>query len=288
MSYANGTIHYNLPLTAGSDKRDWADTNQAFEDIDAAIYQASEGASSATSDVAALDAQINGVGGIESRLGTAESDIDNAEGAISTLQGTVSGHTTEIADVRRDLQNNIAAFNEPTATSTHAYSAGDYFFYNDILYKATDTIGIGDTIVPNTNCTATTVTTEMLSGGIDADEISYDNTTSGLAATDVQAAIDEVKSALANKTWTEIGHSASTTGEDITVDWTVYSEFTVAVTDSSGHVVATSGVPKALVQSAPTVYAEYANSSKWGSATFASGKITLQQYNSAYVFCYGR
>ena len=199
MSYANGTTHYNLPQTVGTDKRDWSDTNQAFADIDAAIYQASEDASSAGSGVTTLDNQINGVGGIDARLTTAEHDIDNVEGDISTLQGTVSGHTSQIADVRADLQDAIVAFNEPTATSTHAYAIGDYFFYNDILYKATDEIAIGDTIVPNTNCTATNVMTEVdaaASQAVTAAGVSYNNTSSGLTADDVQEAIDEINSDL--------------------------------------------------------------------------------------------
>ena len=52
--YANGTTHYNLPQTVGTDKRDWTDTNQAFADIDAALYTASETASSAASDIVTL------------------------------------------------------------------------------------------------------------------------------------------------------------------------------------------------------------------------------------------
>lgn len=194
MSYANGTTHFNLPITTGSDKRDWFDTNQAFQDIDAAIYQAGEDASTAGSGVTTLDTQINGVGGIDSRLTTAESDIDNVEDAVSTLQGTVSGHTTAIADVRRDLQDNIEAFNEPTATSTHAYAIGDYFYYNDILYKATAAIAIGDTIVPNTNCTATDVMSEVASNS-SAGNISLSPIT-GMTADDVQEGIEELKSDL--------------------------------------------------------------------------------------------
>lgn len=56
----------------------------------------------------------------------------------------------------------ICAFNEASATSTHAYAVGDYFIYNDVLYRAIQSIAIGDTIVPDTNCTTTNVTTEIL------------------------------------------------------------------------------------------------------------------------------
>ena len=207
MSYGTGTTHYNLPITVGSDKRDWGDTNQAFQDIDAAIFQASEDATSAGSGVTALDTQINGVGGIDARLTQSEQDIDNVEGDVSTLQGTVSGHTTQIADVRQDAEDMIVAV-EITAAQMEdapvALTAGKYFRYNDVLYRVTVDIAVHDVIVPNTNCVATNVATELetLNAGsgqvVTASDVTYDNTLSGLTADDVQEAIDEVTSALTN------------------------------------------------------------------------------------------
>lgn len=209
MSYANGTTNYNLPQTVGTDKRDWSDTNQAFYDVDAALKAASDGASQAAEDITALT----------TRVGTAEDDIlalkgedisldgrlDTAEGAISTLQ-------LQLPDVRSDLEDMITAYNEATATSTHAYSEGDYFIYNDVLYKATTSIGIGDTIVPNTNCSATNVTTE----------------------------IDDVKSALAGKEDTITPSSVSVTwGSTVTAAGSVVKygdtiSFSVDVSFSGG------------------------------------------------------
>lgn len=162
MSYANGTTHYNLPQTVGTDKRDWTDTNQAFADVDAALYTAADTASTAASNISTLDAQINTPStGIDARLTSAEQDIVSLDGRLDTAEGTIGQHTLDIADVRSDLQDAIVAYNEATATSTHVYSVGDFFFYNDILYKATTSIAIGDTIVPNTNCSATNVMTEV-------------------------------------------------------------------------------------------------------------------------------
>ena len=156
---------YNLPQTVGTDKRDWADTNQAFADVDAALYTASETASTAASNISTLDNQINGEGGIDARLTTAENDIDNVEGAVSTLQNTVSGHTTAIADVRTDCEDMIVAVEITAAQmedSPVAIPTGSYFRYNDVLYKATSDIAIHDVIVPNTNCEATNVATELV------------------------------------------------------------------------------------------------------------------------------
>lgn len=158
MSYANGTTNYNLPQTVGTDKRDWSDTNQAFSDVDAALKAASDGASQAADDITALTLRVgtaeDDIAGLKAEDISLDGRLDTAESAISTLQ-------LQVPDVRSDVEDMITAFNEATATSTHAYSEGDYFIYNDVLYKATTSIGIGDTIVPNTNCSATNVTTEV-------------------------------------------------------------------------------------------------------------------------------
>lgn len=162
MSYANGTTHYNLPQTVSTDKRDWTDTNQAFADVDAALHTASETASTAASNISTLDGQINTPStGLAAQLAAAQEDITSLDGRMDTAEGTITQHTTDISDVRGDCEDMVCAYNEPTATSAHAYSTGDFFIYNDILYKATDDIAIGDTIVPNTNCSATNVTTEV-------------------------------------------------------------------------------------------------------------------------------
>jgi hypothetical protein len=54
---------------------------------------------------------------------------------------------------------------EASATSAHAYAAGEHFIYNNTLYRATAAIAIGDTITPGTNCAATTVMAEVEAGG---------------------------------------------------------------------------------------------------------------------------
>ena len=84
MSYANGTTHYNLPQTVGTDKRDWADTNQAFADVDAALHQAAQDASSAASDVGAVDTRVTT---LEGSMSTAEGEIDALQ-ASDTVQDT--------------------------------------------------------------------------------------------------------------------------------------------------------------------------------------------------------
>lgn len=158
MSYENGTEHYNLALTVGTDKRDWFDENSAKEAVDADLYAAKT----------ASDNNSTAIASLTTRVGDAETNISNLQTAnservaeISALQTATTNLNTEVTDVRRDSEDMITAYNEASATSTHAYSVGDYFIYNDVLYKATDSIAIGDTIVPDTNCTTTNVTTEI-------------------------------------------------------------------------------------------------------------------------------
>jgi hypothetical protein len=204
MSYTTGTTHYNLPQTVGSDKRDWTDTNEAFSDVDAALWEAHQGATQAALDIASINSEIQTITG---KQADDEADIATISGKVSTLETTVGNHTTEIGDVRRDLQDNIESLREDTATSTHAYEIGDYFYYNDVLFKATAQIAIGATIVPNTNCTGVTVMDELKNGGsvsVAAEDVTFNNTASGLVATDVQAAIDEVNTKVENLPGSEV------------------------------------------------------------------------------------
>lgn len=47
--------------------------------------------------------------------------------------------------------------NSEGATASKAYSVGDVLLYSGKLYKVTASIAQGSAIVPNTNCTQTTI-----------------------------------------------------------------------------------------------------------------------------------
>ena len=159
MSYARGTEHYNLPQTVGTDKRDWFDTNKPFEDIDADLYSAKQTADSAASDIASLTTRVGTVEGDISALSTR---VGTAEGNISALQGSVTGLGNDLADVKADLRDAICSVVEPDATADYAHAVDSYFWYNDTLYITTVAIAVGDTIVPNTNCNTTNITSEIV------------------------------------------------------------------------------------------------------------------------------
>lgn len=68
-----------------------------------------------------------------------------------------------------DLFGIISSRIESTSTSTHAYSVGDLFIYDNKLCKATSAIAIGDTIsigsTVNDNCEQTSIVDEIPLGG---------------------------------------------------------------------------------------------------------------------------
>lgn len=163
MSYTNETTNYGLPLPTGSDKSTFTDNNTAFQAVDAALHTAYEQSGAATEDIVAIKATVANLILADINF---QSDLDTEKGKIRNLQDKEVLQDAAIAAVKADAQDMITAYNEPSATSTHVYSAGDFFIYNDVLYRATDSIGIGDTIVPDTNCTTTNVTTEV--GEIDS------------------------------------------------------------------------------------------------------------------------
>lgn len=55
-----------------------------------------------------------------------------------------------------DLADNFGTV-ESTGTASQAYSVGDSFMYNYVLYKVTEPIAVGDTITPGTNCIAASI-----------------------------------------------------------------------------------------------------------------------------------
>lgn len=161
MSYENGTLHYNLPQTVGSDKRDWFDTNEAFAEIDADLHTAKE---TAEGNAEALTALTTRVGTLEEHDVSTDTAITNLTARVSACEQAITTLTTELADARQDFKDAICTYDEGTATlSTRGYQIGDFFWYNDTLYKATAVINVGAAIVPNTNCETTTITAELLS-----------------------------------------------------------------------------------------------------------------------------
>lgn len=198
--YEHGTAHFNLPQTVGTDKRDWLDTNQAFADVDAALYTASETASSTASALSGLSQTVAGIQGDVTDI---QQDVSEIDGRVTQQGSAITGLTTRVDDVKADALDMICAVDEGTAqVATVAVTEGKYFRYNDVLYIATANINIGDSIIPNTNCRATNVATELeaITSGGEADdetaraEIGNLTNLQTTTKTDLVSAINEVLS----------------------------------------------------------------------------------------------
>ena len=124
--------------------------------------------------------------------GTATSLASLAQ-SVEALSGTVSQHTTAIQTVTTATATNTGSINtitsligngEPTTTDKTIIGA-----INEIYAD----IGAGD--------------------GVDADEVNYDNTSSGLTADDVQEAIDELAAAIPSGAAVEVKSGTLTAGQ---------------------------------------------------------------------------
>ena len=159
MSSTSTTQFYELTQYIGTDKPDFADNNEPFRKIDADLHQVVQDSQGFSSDIAGL---TETVGGLSEDLTSLSGDLDGEKAKITALQNKELSQDAEIERVERNAQDMIVAYNEASATSTHAYAVGDYFIYNNVLYKATAAIAVGATIVPDTNCETTNVSTEII------------------------------------------------------------------------------------------------------------------------------
>ena len=164
---------------------------------------------------------MNAIDSAIATLQTAESGTATAlallSQSVTALSGTVEQHTTAIQTVTTATATNTGSINtitsligngEPTTTDKTIIGAINEI-YGDI--------GGGD--------------------GVDADEVNYDNTSSGLTATDVQAAIDEVNSKIPESGIEDYTASSEVTGNTaITVPATA-KEFIARIEYATGNFI---------------------------------------------------
>lgn len=168
MGSTNFTTHYSIPLPLGTDLTTPMDYNEAAETVDTALFGAVTDAGNASDAAAAAVSTANAA---SEAVDTVSADLVQEKAKIVALQTRMTNAENEIDDVRADGEDAICAYNEPTATSTHAYAIGEYFFYNNTLYQATADIAIGETITPDTNCETTNITSELIQINSDLSEV---------------------------------------------------------------------------------------------------------------------
>lgn len=215
MAHTNETVNYHLSQFVGTDiPNPLVDYNGDMGKIDTAIKNVADSAVSESGRITALETQngsevlattaqtlsgavneLDGeVGAIDTRLTTAEGKITSDEGTlstavgnISTLSGKVSGLETKVGSAvltttASDCSGAINELDAEDGVLDGKISALETQNGSEVLQTVAQTLSGAINELYNTPASS-----------VDADDVSYDNTNSGLTATNVQDAIDEVK-----------------------------------------------------------------------------------------------
>lgn len=111
------------------------------------------------------------------------------------VEGTNITKTTVSSELGVDVFSNFA-YIERSNVATKNYTVGSHVLLNNILYVVTSAVETGENLVVDMNIEQTTVCDELeKETGSVASAVGYDNTASGLTATNVQDAVDEVSNA---------------------------------------------------------------------------------------------
>ena len=219
MAHTNATATYELSQFLGTDKPAWlVDYNGDMLKIDTALKANADAEAASAEDIQELQDAI-GAEGLTGRITAIENDIGDIKteigsvslpttaqsltGAIAELKGVnddqtsaINQNATDIAQVGGSVEGvaQLAYTIANVYDSSATYAVGAYAIYQNTLYKCTTAINVGEPFDP-TKWTSVKVMSEVGQGGggsASADDVSYDNTASGLSATNVQDAIDEV------------------------------------------------------------------------------------------------
>lgn len=239
MGYTNKTTHYELPQYVATDKPKYlTDFNETMVAIDTQMYTNAQAAATAdgkavaakdvadgaVSSISTLDAQINGDPtdpsdtGLAGEVSGIDTDLNTVQSLIGTGTPTTSNQT--IIGAINSIEASIAPA-EDGATLGANYAEGEQFARGGSLYTALVSLTSGTaftSLVLNTDYKASDALVKQLESGeiivqTDASDVSYDNTTSGLTADDVQEALDEIVAALPAAGAVELQSGTLTTGQ---------------------------------------------------------------------------
>ena len=102
--------------------------------------------------------------------------------------GTDYATPTQLADKANQAQ---LAYVETGTTASRAYSVGEYFCWNGLLYRVTSAISSGGTITPGTNCEQATVGNELITSHYV--ELGHSTNTGSWQAVNLSRAISKFK-----------------------------------------------------------------------------------------------
>lgn len=129
-------------------------------------------------------------------INTAQNTADTAEGKADTNKLSIDAINAELNDPTTGLSVRVAANTGSINTINSLIGNGEPTTTDKTLIGAINEINA-----------------KIPSGGVDADDVSYDNTTSGLNATDVQGAIDEIVASIPSAGAVELQTGTLTAGQ---------------------------------------------------------------------------
>lgn len=199
MAHTNQTAHYHLPQYVGTDIiNPLTDTNGAYEAIDTALYEQGQGVAGVVDDIDALKIQ-NGDSALDTTAQTLSGAINELKSGADALGLRVTDSETDISTLQTQMSTatgNITTLNTSVAgLQTEMASKASTTALNNLTLK----VGTGNLNTTAQNCVdaINEVLAEIPSGGsVSAEDVTYDNTDSGLTATNAQDAIDEVKASV--------------------------------------------------------------------------------------------
>lgn len=259
MSSTNKTVTIELSQYVGTDKPtyltdyngDMLKIDNAIaadrESIDSAQTKADEADGKADDNAAAidvLDKAINGDPEVPSQP-SISSRLTSVEGSVNTLN-TLVGDGTHLATGQTLVSSvngieDLVAPREDEATLGASYAIDAQFIRGAVLYKALVALTAGtsfSSLVLNTDYAVSDKLVDQLGGGsptpgtVTANDVTYDNTTSGLTATNVQDAIDEIVGAIPSAGAVELQRGTLTAGQtSVTLTFTEQTVGTASLID---------------------------------------------------------
>lgn len=157
MASTNQTAHYGLPQYAGTDRATWTDTNQPFEDVDTALYGATQDIGQAQSQI--LNLQLD-VSAMQVSVSSMSADVELLKTDLAKENLIVLANKANIEALQARLaaqaEDTFGASVEETMEATKNYDEGDWISVNDALFVATASITSGDALVVGTNVASKT------------------------------------------------------------------------------------------------------------------------------------
>lgn len=228
--HTNSTSYYNLPQFVDTDiVNDLTDTNGAYQTIDSTMHDIASAIGTDSADIAQLQAQ-NGDAVLTTTAQTLSGAVneldDDLNNATTGAFALIAGNTADIGVIENTIGDANSGMIKDigqlqTTVGSQGLSIGSIEVDVAALQGSMVSVkadvsdiktALGNETLITTAQTVTGAINEIAGAGVQAGNVSYDNTDSGLSATNVQGAVDEVnESAVKLLSATSTGTTLNTT-----------------------------------------------------------------------------